>query len=76
MSDAPIAITTDGKVTKVILKPGTGAQPHSGQKVDAHYVGTLLNGTKFVSSRVRGKHFQFTIGEGVIEGWSLGVATM
>jgi FKBP-type peptidyl-prolyl cis-trans isomerase len=76
MSDAPIAVTTDVKDTKIILKPGTGAQPQRGQKVDAHYVGTLLNGTKFDSSRDRGKPFQFTIGQGVIAGWSAGVATM
>jgi FKBP-type peptidyl-prolyl cis-trans isomerase len=76
MSDQPINVTTDGKVTKIILKPGSGAKPTRGQKVDAHYVGTLLNGTKFDSSRDRGKPFSFTIGQGVITGWSLGVATM
>ena len=33
-------------------------------------------GTKFDSSRDRGDHFEFTIGSGVITGWSEGVATM
>jgi FKBP-type peptidyl-prolyl cis-trans isomerase len=76
MSGSPIQVTGDGKVTKVVVKAGRGAQPSRGQKVDAHYVGTLLNGTKFDSSRDRGKPFSFTIGQGVIAGWSLGVATM
>jgi FKBP-type peptidyl-prolyl cis-trans isomerase len=76
MADAPINVTTDGKVTKVIVKVGNGASPARGQKVDAHYVGTLLDGKKFDSSRDRGKPFQFKIGQGVIPGWSLGVATM
>lgn len=71
-----INVTTDGKVTKIINKEGTGAQAQRGHKVDVHYVGTLTNGNKFDSSRDRGKVFSFTIGQGVIAGWSAGVATM
>ena len=76
MSGAPKNVTTDGKVSKVVTREGTGAQPTRGQKVSVHYVGTLTNGKKFDSSRDRGTPFQFTIGQGVIAGWSLGVATM
>jgi FKBP-type peptidyl-prolyl cis-trans isomerase len=72
----PLVLTSDGKVTKIILQPGTGPQPKRGQKVDCHYVGTLLNGTEFDSSRDRGKPFTFTLGQGVIAGWSVGVSTM
>ena len=42
-----------------------------------HYVGKLLDGSKFDSSRDRPGFFEFTIGQGqVIKGWGSGVATM
>jgi hypothetical protein len=48
-------------------KPGDGKTfPKAGQTVTAHYTGTLLNGTKFDSSRDRGKPFQFAIGKGQV----------
>ena len=72
----PIKVTTDGKVTKEILREGTGPVAQRGQKVRVHYVGTLTNGKKFDSSRDRNDPFVFTIGQGVIQGWSAGVATM
>jgi FKBP-type peptidyl-prolyl cis-trans isomerase len=76
MAESPINVTTDGKVTKVVLKEGTGPQAARGKKVNVHYVGTLTNGNKFDSSRDRAQPFSFTLGQGVITGWSLGVATM
>tara|TARA_B110001452_G_scaffold258462_1_gene253648 strand:- start:464 stop:1351 length:888 start_codon:yes stop_codon:yes gene_type:complete len=72
-------ICGDGGVLKTIEKAGDAARgtPPSGSKVKVHYVGTLMDGSKFDSSRDRPGHFEFTIGQGqVIKGWDQGVATM
>eukprot|EP00808_Paulinella_micropora_P008566 g62092.t1 len=76
MSD-PIELEGGG-IKKVILTEGEGTEtPTPGSKVEVHYVGTLLDGTKFDSSRDRDGTFKFTIGKGeVIKGWDKGVATM
>jgi FKBP-type peptidyl-prolyl cis-trans isomerase len=59
------------------IREGTGAEAKAGQSVTVHYVGTLLDGTKFDSSRDRGKGFSFKLGAGqVIKGWDQGVAGM
>ncbi|XP_061696248.1 peptidyl-prolyl cis-trans isomerase FKBP1A-like [Syngnathoides biaculeatus] len=65
-------------VTVDVVKPGDGKTfPQKGQAVTVHYVGKLTNGTKFDSSRDRGKPFKFNIGKGeVIRGWDEGVAQM
>ena len=56
---------------------GSGEEAKAGQNVTVHYVGTLTNGTKFDSSRDRGKGFSFRLGGGqVIKGWDEGVAGM
>lgn len=59
------------------LKEGTGVEAVAGKRVTVHYVGTLTDGSKFDSSRDRGKGFSFKLGAGeVIRGWDQGVAGM
>lgn len=59
------------------LSAGTGAVATRYAKVEVHYTGWLLDGTKFDSSVDRGKPFSFTLGRGaVIKGWDQGVEGM
>lgn len=68
---------TDSGLEIENIKDGDGAEAAAGQRVSVHYTGTLTDGTKFDSSRDRGRPFQFTLGVGqVIKGWDEGVAGM
>ncbi len=62
-----VKVTTKG-VQYVVLKEGTGIKPRSSDKVQVHYVGTLLDGTEFDNSVKRGAPMEFPV-TAVIEGW-------
>lgn len=78
--DQGVDITKNGDrgVLKRITREGEGNEtPNQGCHVSVHYVGTLLDGTKFDSSRDRNEPFEFCLGkDGVIEAWKIGVPTM
>ncbi|EOY05090.1 FKBP-type peptidyl-prolyl cis-trans isomerase family protein isoform 3 [Theobroma cacao] len=63
---------------KKLVKEGEGWEtPDNGDEVEVHYTGTLLDGTKFDSSRDKGSTFKFKLGLGqVIKGWDEGIKTM
>lgn len=63
---------------KKLVKEGEGWEhPGSGDEVEVHYVGILIDGTQFDSSRDRGTPFKFKLGQGqVIKGWDEGIKTM
>jgi FKBP-type peptidyl-prolyl cis-trans isomerase FkpA len=59
------------------LIEGSGAMATTNKVVFVHYLGRLLDGRVFDSSRERGEPFQFVLGAGrVIAGWEKGVAGM
>ncbi|XP_061363756.1 peptidyl-prolyl cis-trans isomerase FKBP62-like isoform X1 [Gastrolobium bilobum] len=63
---------------KKLVKEGEGWEtPNTGDEVEVHYTGTLLDGTQFDSSRDRNTPFKFKLGQGqVIKGWDEGIKTM
>jgi peptidylprolyl isomerase/FKBP-type peptidyl-prolyl cis-trans isomerase FkpA/FKBP-type peptidyl-prolyl cis-trans isomerase FklB len=65
--DPRIWVTKKG-VQYLMLKEGTGVKPKATDKVQVHYVGTLLNGTEFDNSFKRGAPMEFAV-TSVIEGW-------
>lgn len=76
-----VSFAKDRGVLKKIIREapeGASGPPPNGNEVEAHYTGTLVSdGSKFDSSRDRGKPFKFTIGQGmVIKGWDEGFASM
>src|SRR5204862_7380507 len=69
--------TTPSGLTYQDVTEGTGAEAAKGAQVSVHYTGTLMDGTKFDSSKDRNEPFEFRLGAGqVIKGWDEGVAGM
>lgn len=63
------------QITDVIV--GEGKPTSRGALLVVHYEGFLDDGTKFDSSREKGRPFQFVFGTGrVIKGWDLGLVGM
>lgn len=60
---------TDSGLQYKVLEKGDGPQPDANDTVTVHYVGTLIDGTVFDSSRERGEPATFPV-DGVIAGWT------
>ncbi len=80
MTESETSATFTGNAAPFTVKDvtvGTGNVAAAGDKVTAHYVGTLSDGRVFDSSRDRGLPISFTLGTGqVIRGWDEGIAGM
>eukprot|EP00286_Rhodomonas_abbreviata_P009211 CAMPEP_0181324438 /NCGR_PEP_ID=MMETSP1101-20121128/20360_1 /TAXON_ID=46948 /ORGANISM="Rhodomonas abbreviata, Strain Caron Lab Isolate" /LENGTH=770 /DNA_ID=CAMNT_0023432615 /DNA_START=57 /DNA_END=2370 /DNA_ORIENTATION=- len=72
-----VSLKKNGDVIKQVLTEGEGVSPVAGDDVTVHYTGTLLDGSKFDSSRDRDSPFTFGLASRqVISCWDEGVATM
>jgi FKBP-type peptidyl-prolyl cis-trans isomerase FkpA/FKBP-type peptidyl-prolyl cis-trans isomerase FklB len=67
--------TTASGLQYEVLTEGTGPKPTATSTVRVHYVGTLVDGKQFDSSREGGEPVTFNLGE-VIPGWSEAVRLM
>jgi FKBP-type peptidyl-prolyl cis-trans isomerase FkpA len=71
----PGAVKTESGLVYTEKKAGTGDSPTAADTVKVHYVGTLVDGTEFDSSRSRGEPAEFPLG-GVIKCWTEGLQKM
>lgn len=73
--DKPGIRATESGLQYQVLTQGNGDKPTATDKVKVHYVGTLIDGTKFDSSIDRGTPAEFAL-NGVIKGWTEGLQLM
>jgi len=66
---------TDSGVLYEVLVAGDGPTPGPTDRVEVHYVGTLVDGTVFDSSRERGESITFALNQ-VIPGWTQALQLM
>jgi len=67
--------TTESGLQYEIIKEGYGDKPKASDNVTVDYVGSLINGTVFDSSKDRGMPATFPLNQ-VIAGWTEGVQLM
>jgi FKBP-type peptidyl-prolyl cis-trans isomerase FkpA/FKBP-type peptidyl-prolyl cis-trans isomerase FklB len=67
--------TTASGLQYEVITQGSGPRPSATSTVRVHYVGTLVDGKQFDSSRDAGEPVTFSLGE-VIPGWSEAVQLM
>jgi FKBP-type peptidyl-prolyl cis-trans isomerase len=72
-----VMVTTPSGLQYTDVVVGSGREAHAGETATVHYTGTLVDGTKFDSSKDRNQPFPFRLGAGrVIKGWDEGVEGM
>ena len=77
LADEKVPVKTDSGLQYADIVVGDGREAHAGETATVHYTGTLVDGTKFDSSKDRNKPFSFRLGAGqVIKGWDEGVEGM
>jgi FKBP-type peptidyl-prolyl cis-trans isomerase len=77
VASGPKAVTLPDGLKEIDTAVGKGAPAKAGDVVHVHYVGTLMDGLKFDSSRDRNEPFTFNLGAGdVIKGWDEGIVGM